>query len=131
MGLFSKTDPIDKLKTQLDQKPKDVKLLLEMAGLLKEKGLTGAAVEHYLRAGQAMIDQGFVNKAVAIAKQAIQVAPKATEPYEFLARCYEELKLKEDLRGVLKTLAGVHASAGNMAEASDLRKKIEALGPGR
>jgi thioredoxin-like negative regulator of GroEL len=131
MSFFSKPDPFEKLKAQLEQKPKDTKLLLEMAGLLKEKGLTGAAVEHYLRAGQTLVEQGFAHKAASIAKQAIQAAPKAAEPYEFLARCYEELKLKEDLRGVLKTLVGVHASAGNVAEATSLRKKIEALGPGR
>ncbi|MHB8873803.1 MAG: tetratricopeptide repeat protein [Myxococcaceae bacterium] len=131
MGLFSKADPIDKLKQELERKPKDSKLLLEVAGLLKAKGAVSESVKHYLLAAQAMVDVGFTNKGVAIAKQVIGFAPKLTEPHEFLAKCYEQLKLKEDLRGVLKNLATLHASEGNNAEAARLRKKIEELGPGR
>ena len=131
MGFFAKVDPLDKLKRELEQKPNDTKLLLDVAALLKQKGAVGEAVEHYVRAGQAMVGKGFAHKGVAIAKQAIQFAPKAIEPHEFLARCYEELKLKEDLRGVLKTLVGLYTAEGKHDEAQRLRVKIEALGPGR
>ena len=132
MGFFAaKADPIEKLKQELAQKPKDTKLLLDVAAMLKAKGAVSEAADHYLRAATALSEAGFAPKAVAIAKQVTQLAPKNIEAFELLAKLYEELKVKEELRGVLKALVSLYRGSGKESFAKSTETKLEALGPGR
>lgn len=131
MGFFTKADPIAKLKAEVEAKPKDTKLLLELAGLLKAKGAISDAAEYYLQAADALSALGFATKAVAIIRQVTQMAPKSIVAHEKLAEALEEMKVKEDLRTVLKALVSLYRGDGRMDDAATAQTKIEALGPGR
>lgn len=131
MGFFAKADPVQKLRKDVEAKPKDSKLLLELAGLLKAKGAVSEAAEYYMRAAQALTDLGFATKAVAIIRQVTQMTPKSIPAHEALAGCLEEMKVKEDLRTVLKTLISLYRSEGRPQDAATAQLKIDALGPGR
>ncbi len=131
MGFFTKADPIAALRAQVEAKPKDSKLLLELANLLKAKNAVSEAAEYYLRAAQALTDLGFATKAVAIIKQVTQLQPKSIPAHEALLVCLEEMKLKEDQRTVLKTLLTLYRGEGRADDAQTALTKIDALGPGR
>jgi tetratricopeptide (TPR) repeat protein len=131
MGFFSKPDPLAKAKAELEARPKDVKLLQDIAGMLKAKGQVDDAAEHYMRAARAQLELGFAPKAIALAKQVSQMLPKSPEAFEFLIEQYEEGKLKEELRSVLKTLLGIYRGNGSEAAARATEAKLDALGPGR
>jgi tetratricopeptide (TPR) repeat protein len=131
MGFFGKTDPIAKLTAAAEKNPKDVKVALELAGLLKAKGSQSAAIEQYMRAVNLFVEQGFAQKAVAVAKQVIGFAPDTIEPHEFLAQHYEKNNLKEELRLELRSVVRIYNETGRVDEAREARRKIESLGPGR
>ncbi len=131
MGFFTKADPIAALKAQVEAKPKDSKLLLDLAGQLKTKGAVSEAAEYYMRAATALTDLGFATKAVAIIRQVTQMMPKSIPAHEALAACLEEMKVKEDQRTVLKTLVSLYRSEGRSDDAQTAQLKIDALGPGR
>jgi thioredoxin-like negative regulator of GroEL len=131
MGFFTKADPLQKLRADVEAKPKDSKLLLELAGQLKAKGAVGESAEYYLRAATALTELGFATKAVALLRQVTQMTPKSIPAHEALAACLEEMKVKEDLRTVLKALAGLYRAEGRSQDAQTAHLKIEALGPGR
>ena len=48
MGFFTKADPIQKLRNEVEAKPKDTKLLLDLAGQLKAKGSIGESADAVL-----------------------------------------------------------------------------------
>ena len=131
MGFFTKADPIQKLRSDVEARPKDTKLLLELAGLLKAKGSVSESAVYYMRAATALTELGFATKAVAIVRQVTQMTPKSIPAHEALAVCLEEMKVKEDLRTVLKTLMGLYRSEGRPQDAQTAQVKIDALGPGR
>ena len=131
MGFFTKADPIQKLRSDVEAKPKDTKLLLELGGLLKAKGAVSESAEYYMRAATALTELGFATKAVAIVRQVTQMTPRSIPAHEALAACLEEMKVKEDLRTVLKTLVGLYRSEGRQQDAQTAQVKIDALGPGR
>lgn len=131
MGFFAKADPIDKLRAEVEKKPKDSKLLLDLAGALKAKGATSEAADYYMRAAEALASLGFAPKAIAIFRQVTQLTPRSIPAHEALATHLEAAKMKEDQRTVLKTLVGLYRSEGHQASATEAQKKIDALGPGR
>jgi hypothetical protein len=131
MGFFTKADPIEKLKAEIEKKPKDHKLLLDLAGMLKAKNQLGEAAEYLMRAAEALNTLGFATKGLAIFKQVIQMQPKSIPAHEALATALEQMKMKEDQRTALKTLVSLYRTAGRMEDASAAQQKIEALGPGR
>lgn len=131
MGFFTKADPLQKLRSDVEAKPKDTKLLLDLAGQLKAKGAISEAAVYYMRAGEALTELGFGTKAVAIIRQVTQMTPKSIPAHEALAKCLEEMKVKEDLRTVLKTLVSLYRSEGRPQDAQTAQLKIDALGPGR
>ena len=131
MGFFGKADPLAKLTADAERKPKDVKLALELAGMLKAKGAQATAIEHYMRAVNLYVEQGFATKAVAVAKQVISFAPNVIEPHEFLAKHYETNNLKEELRLTLKTLVRLYSEAGRGDDSDRARNQMNGLGPGR
>jgi lipopolysaccharide biosynthesis regulator YciM len=129
----SSSSKIDQLQADLEKRPKDARLMQDLAAALKEKGATEASVEMSLRAARHFMDEGFHQKAVAIAKQMMVYAPTLPQAFELLVECYQALKLKEDERGVLKQLLKVYGanSSGNAAELARVRARLEELGPGR
>lgn len=131
MGFFTKADPIAKLKAEVEAKPKDTKLLLDLAGQLKAKGALTEAGHYYFQAADALNAQGFASKATAIIRQVTQMAPKSVAAHEKLAEALDAAKAKEDLRGVLKTLVSLYRGEGRMDDAATAQAKIDALGPGR
>jgi tetratricopeptide (TPR) repeat protein len=131
MGFFGKTDPLAQLTAQVEKRPKDVKLVLDLANMLKAKGAQSAAVENFRKAMDLYVEQGFMPKALAIAKQVTSFAPNEIEPYEFLAEHYEKNNLKEELRLTLKTLVRLYGENARQDDADRARNKMSSLGPGR
>ena len=131
MGFFTKADPIAKLKAEAEAKPKDTKILLDLAGQLKAKGAVSEACHYYILAAEALNAQGFASKGTAIIRQVTQMMPKSIAAHERLASALDEVKAKEDLRTVLKTLVSLYRGEGRMDDASTAQAKIDALGPGR
>jgi hypothetical protein len=131
MGFFGKSDPLAKLTAQVEKKPKDPKLGLELAGMLKAKGAQAAAIEQFMKVVGIYVDLGFAQKAVAVAKQVLTFAPDTLEAHEFLARHYETTNLKEELRLELRSLVRLYSEVGRSDDASQARKKMDSLGPGR
>jgi len=131
MGFFGKTDPLAKLSAQAEKNPKDPKIALDLAAMLKAKGAQATAIEHYMRAVSIYVEQGFAQKAAAVAKQIISFAPDVIEPHEFLAKHYETNNLKEELRLELKQLVRLYGDVGRGDDASRARRQMESLGPGR
>lgn len=132
MGFFSKAaDPITKLRADVEARPNDSKRLLDLAGALKAKGSIGEAAEFYMRAADELTSKGFATKAVAIFKQVTQMTPKSIPAHEALAKYLEEMKVKEDLRAVLKTLISLYRGDGQESQARAAQAKMDALGPGR
>lgn len=131
MGFFTKADPLTKLRADVEAKPKDTKLLLDLAGQLKAKGALSEAAEYYMRAATAMTDVGFASKALAIIRQVTQMQPKSIPAHESLAACLAEMNVKEDQRAVLKTLVTLYRLEGRQQDAQTAQLKIDALGPGR
>ncbi|MFT3837539.1 MAG: hypothetical protein QM723_11140 [Myxococcaceae bacterium] len=124
-------DPLAKLQAEVDKKPKDVKMRLDLANALKAKNATAAAVEQYRAAMDIYMEQGFAQKAVAVAKQVLSFSPNEVELHEFLAEHYEKNNLKEELRLTLKNLVRLYAENARQADADKARAKMNSLGPGR
>lgn len=136
MGFFSKTPAapdIDHLKAELEKKPKDTRLMVELVAALKEKGLIAAAVDLSVKAGKIHLADGFAQKAVAVAKQAMSFAPSQPEPLQLLVECYQALKLKEDERGALRKLLKVYGGSPSQwpDEIARANARLEELGPSR
>ncbi len=131
MGFFTKADPIAKLRSELETRPNDSKLLIELGGLLKAAGNPTEAAASYLRAATALNDLGFGTKAVALIRQVLALNPKSIPAHEALAKRLEEMKMKEDLRPVLKSLFTLYQADGRATDARTIQAQIEALGPGR
>jgi Flp pilus assembly protein TadD len=131
MGFFGKADPLAKLQADVEKKPKDVKLRLDLANALKAKGASAAAVESYREAMTIYMEQGFAQKAVAVAKQVLSFSPNEVELHEFLAEHYEKNNLKEELRLSLKNLVRLYSENARQSDADAARAKMNSLGPGR
>ncbi len=70
-------------------------------------------------------------KGVAIIRQVTQLTPRSVCADEALATGPEAMKVKEDLRTVLKTWVTLGRSEYRAQEAQTAQLKIDALGPSR
>jgi Flp pilus assembly protein TadD len=132
-GLFSKKsgDPLAALREQVEAKPNDPRLAMDLAHQLKAQGDLNGAREYALRAAQAHIAAGFNAKAVAVLKGAVAWGEPSTELLQALVNVLIELKHKEDARGALSQLRRLHVSAGNTSELGRIDAQLTELGPGR
>lgn len=132
MGFFgTKTEPLDELRRALEQRPADLRLLMDMGALLRQRGQRDGAVDHYLQAAQVQWDAGHANKASAVARLALQVAPERVDAHEMLARCLEASHQIEDLRVQLRALLSLYRGTGHQDDATRVADRLAALGPSR
>jgi len=133
MGFFSrdKTEPLEELRKALDQQPRDLRLLMEMGALLRQRGEREGSVDHYLQAAQLQWEAGHANKASAVARLALQVAPGRVDAHEMLARCLEASNQIEDLRAQLRALLSLYRGSGHHDDATRVADRLAALGPSR
>lgn len=128
----SSSPKVAKLEEQLEQRPKDTRLLLDLAAALRESDDLAGAVDASLRAARVHLEGGFHMKALAIAKQMMAYAPNKPQAYAVAVECYQGLKMKEDERGVWKQV--IKQFSGDAREAELVQKataRIAELGPGR
>ena len=131
-GLFSKKgDPLAALRAQVEAKPNDPRLAMDLANQLKAQGDLTGAHEYALRAAQAHIAAGFNAKAVSVLKSAAAWGEPSTELLQALVDVLIDLKHKEDARGALSQLRRLHVSAGNTGELSRVDALLTELGPAR
>lgn len=131
MGFLTRKDPTSDLRRQVDNNPKDTRGALDLAGQLEKKGDRAGAIDYYLRAARAFAADAIPQKASAAAKRALIVDPKSIEAHEFLADLYENVKLKEDARGILKKLIDLYFDSRDTEKVAQTRERLNKLGPGR
>lgn len=129
--LLKKTDPLEELKKTVEKNPKDTKAMLDLANQLKAKGDQAGALEYTLKAADAHQAAGFAQKALAVMRQAVAMAPQSPDVLEKLAALYLSMKLKEDARGVFITLKKVYLADKRTNDYARVEKQIGELGPGR
>ena len=131
--MFSKksADPLAALRAQVEAKPNDPRLAMELANQLKAQGDLTGAHDSALRAAQAHIAAGFNAKAVSVLKSAVAWGQPSTELLQALVNVLIELKHNEDARGALSQLRKLHVSAGNTSELGRVDAQLTELGPAR
>ena len=130
--MFSKkSDPLAALRAQVEAKPNDPRLAMDLANQLKAQGDLTGAHDSALRAAQAHIAAGFNARAVSVLKSAVAWGQPPTELLQTLVDVLIELKHKEDARGTLTQLRRLHVSAGNTGELGRIDAQLTELGPAR
>lgn len=129
----SPSSKLAQLQADLELKPKDTRLMLELAAALKASGDLAASIDMSLRAARLHLADGVHQKGIAIAKQLMASAPHDPKAFEFLVECYQTAKLKEDERGALKQLVKLYSQNPGTwsSELARANARLEALGPGR
>jgi hypothetical protein len=87
---------LEKILAGLEANPKDVLLLQKAGELCQKHGDTPGAANYFTRLAAAYADDGFMLKAVALAKQTLKLAPGLALAHERLAQWHELLGLNSE-----------------------------------
>lgn len=82
-----KTD-VKSLKEKIEKNPKDIKAILKLGDFYYSKSKKQKALEYYTRAADLCIDDGFINKGIAIIKKVTSIQTKDPKIYQKLAELY-------------------------------------------
>ena len=96
-GIKKKSTKIDakELKKRLESNPKDLKAILKLGDFYSTKRKKNKAIEYYQMAAQICIEDGFINKGIAIVKKIATLDKKNPEVYRQLGDLY----LRQNLFG--------------------------------
>ncbi len=96
-GIKKKSTKVDvkELKKRLEDNPKDLKAILKLGDYYSTKRKKNKAIEYYQTAARICIEDGFVNKGIAIVKKIATLDQKNPEIYRQLADLY----LRQNLFG--------------------------------
>lgn len=79
---------VKQLKSSIEKNPKDFKSIFRLGDYYSSKGRKGKAIEQYKRAAELCIEDGFINKGIAIVKKLINLDDKNPESHVKLANLY-------------------------------------------
>ncbi|MBW1659554.1 MAG: tetratricopeptide repeat protein [Deltaproteobacteria bacterium] len=82
-----KTD-VKSLKEKIDKNPKDIKAILKLGDHYYSKRKKQKALEYYSQAADLCIEDGFINKGIAIIKKITSIQTKDPQIYQKLAELY-------------------------------------------
>jgi tetratricopeptide (TPR) repeat protein len=113
----------------VQEDPKDVRTWLKMAEIYARRGANDQACDIYLRTGEIYEEQGFFQKAVAVYKNVIKLAPGLAVGHLRLGDVYRELGLVSDALQHLEIGATALQKAGRTAAALPALRQIVELHP--
>ncbi len=82
-----KTD-VKALKEKVEKNPKDIKAVLKLGDYFYSKRKKQKAIEYYSQAADLCIEDGFINKGIAITKKITSLKPKDPDIFMKLAELY-------------------------------------------
>jgi len=82
-----KTD-VKSLKEKIEKNPKDIKAILKLGDFYYSKRKKQKALEYYSQAADLCIEDGFINKGIAIIKKITSIQTKDPKIYQKLAELY-------------------------------------------
>ncbi len=136
-GIKKKSTKIDvkELKKKVENNPKDLKAILKLGDFYSTKRKKNKAIEYYQKAAELCLEDGFINKGIAIVKKIATLDKKNPEVYQKLAELYmrqnlfgeatlqlqKALELNPDNEEIKETLGKLQGST------DDQRAIIESL----
>ncbi len=79
---------VKELKKRVENNPKDLKAILKLGDYYSSKRKRNKAIEHYTTAAEICIEDGFINKGIAIVKKIATLDKKNPKIYQKLAELY-------------------------------------------
>jgi len=144
LGIKKSSSKIDakELQARIDKNPKDIKAILKLGDYYQQKRKKDRAIEHYSQAANLCIEDGFVNKGIAIVKKIAQLDEKNPEIHLKLANLYMRQNLfgeailqlqktleldpdNEEARETLNKLSGKEDEQKNLIEALKADKEVQ------
>jgi len=109
--------------------PKDTRTLLKMAELHAKLGTNAEAAAIYVRTGELYIEQGLSQKAVAVYKNALKLAPGMAKTHLALGALYKQIGLGSDAVQQFELGATAFTKDGAPGEAAAALRQAVALDP--
>ena len=109
--------------------PSDTRTALRVAELYSRQGNGPRAIEMFRSAAETYRNQGFLQKAVAVYKQALNLDPENIPFTEALGETYLGLRLMQDAAAMYERAASIAQRAGNADAHLNLLKKTTELAP--
>jgi pilus assembly protein FimV len=115
----------------VQEEPGDTRTWLKMAEIYARRGQTEQARDIYLRTGALYVEQGALQKAIAVYKNALKLAPGHTDGHLQLAAIFRRVGQPGDAAQQLGLAAAAFQKAGRPADALPPLRQIVELGPER
>jgi tetratricopeptide (TPR) repeat protein len=113
----------------VQEDPKDTRTWLKMAEIYARRGANDQARDIYLRTGELYVEQGFLQKAIAVYKNVIKLGPGLAVGHLRLGDVYQRLGLVSDALQHLELGAAALQKAGRTADALPALRQIVELHP--
>jgi len=113
----------------IGEDPTDTRTLLKMAELHAKVSQTVEATEIYLRTGEIYTEQGFAQKAVAVYKNALKLAPESAKAHLRLGALFKQLGLASDAVQQFELAASALQREGAAADAAEAYRQAVAVQP--
>ena len=116
-------------KKILKVNPSNLDVSLKLADLNADRGLTGNAIEDYLKVAKEFVRAGKVQKALEIYRKIANFDPSNTNIHLKLAELSLREKLTDEAIDEYTKIAKIYEQNGRSAEASGIYKKILEINP--
>jgi tetratricopeptide (TPR) repeat protein len=113
----------------VQEDPKDTRTWLKMAEIYARRGAGDQARDIYLRTGELYVEQGFLQKAIAVYKNVLKLSPGLAIGHLRLGDVYRELGLVADALQQLELGATALQKAGRVGDALLALRQIVKLHP--
>jgi len=113
----------------IGEDPTDTRTLLKMAELHAKVGQTAEATDIYLRTGEIYTEQGFAQKAVAVYKNALKLAPESAKAHLKLGGLFKQLGLVSDAVQQFELAASALQRDGAPVDAAEAYRQAVAVQP--
>ncbi|HVZ73080.1 MAG TPA: tetratricopeptide repeat protein, partial [Polyangia bacterium] len=115
----------------VQEDPSDTRTWLKMAEIYARRGQAQQARDIYLRTGAVYVEQGALQKAIAVYKNALKLAPGHADDHLKLAAIFRRVGQLGDAVQQLGLAAAAFQKAGRPADALPPLRQIVELGPER
>ncbi|MCB9545929.1 MAG: tetratricopeptide repeat protein [Myxococcales bacterium] len=120
---------IREYRTIVEDDPTDVRIWMKIGALYVRKGAIPHAIATYNRVANHYREEGHAQKAVAVYKQIISLAPGAIDAHLVLGNLYARLNQPQEAISELQIVVGAYEREGRHQESCDLLQQIVELQP--
>ena len=113
----------------VQEDPKDTRTWLRIAELHVKRHEHDKATDVYLKTAALYVEQGFFQRAVAVYKNIIKLAPSYVDAHIKLAEIYKQLGLFSDAMQQYELAAAAHQKAGRVKEGLAAIRQIVEMTP--